>query len=192
VRGIVNEKVAELVRRFKAGEEAAFTELVKLYEKKVYSYARRMLGNHSDADEVLQETFIRLVRNIKRLKSDANFTSFVFRIATNLAIDLIRKRQRKTVNVEEGDLEFSGQYQLELAKAIPTPEQLQERKELMKLIRSAIDQLPPRQRTAILLHDVEGFSKEEVAGMMDCPQATVRSNLHLARHKVRKILSGHL
>jgi RNA polymerase sigma-70 factor (ECF subfamily) len=151
-----------------------------------------MLGNHTEADEVLQETFVRLVKNISRLRADANFSSFVFRIATNLCIDLIRKRQRKMVNIEEGEIEATGRYQLELSRSIPTPEQIHERKELLELINDAISQLPPKQQATIILHDIEGYSKEEIASIMECPQATVRSNLHIARSKVKKKLSDQL
>lgn len=188
----MTENIAELVERFREGDEKAFNELVRLFEKKIYAYSYQMLGNHTEADEVLQETFVRLVKNISRLRADANFSSFVFRIATNLCIDLIRKRQRKTINIEEGELGTTGSYQLELSRSIPTPEQLHERKELMELINKAISELPPRQQATIILHDIEGYSKAEVAGIMECPQATVRSNLHIARSKVKKKLSDLL
>jgi RNA polymerase sigma-70 factor (ECF subfamily) len=188
----VTEKISELVERFRGGDEEAFNELVRLFEKKIYAYSYQMLGNHTEADEVLQETFVRLVKNISRLRADANFSSFVFRIATNLCIDLIRKRQRKMVNIEEGEYEAAGRYQLELSRSVATPEQEHERKELLELINSAISALPPRQQATIILHDVEGYSKEEIAAIMECPQATVRSNLHIARSKVKKKLSDLL
>ena len=180
--------IAELVERFRGGDEQAFNELVRLFEKRVYAYSFQMIGNHTEADEVLQETFVRLVKNISRLRSDTNFTSFVFRIATNLCIDLLRKRQRRMVNIEESDSELSGRLHLELSRTIATPEDELERKELLEMINAAIAELPPKQQATIILHDVEGYSKEEISRIMDCPQATVRSNLHIARSKVKKKL----
>jgi RNA polymerase sigma-70 factor (ECF subfamily) len=188
----VTDRIAELVERFRGGDEGAFNDLVRLFEKKIYAHAYQMLGNHTEADEVLQETFVRLVKNISRLRADSHFSSFVFRIATNLCIDLIRKRQRKTVNVEEGEFEAAGHYQLELSRSIPTPEEEQENRELLETINSAISELPPKQQATIILHDIEGYSKQEIADMMQCPQATVRSNLHIARSKVKKRLSDLL
>jgi len=188
VWGAVTENISELVERFKEGDEQAFNKLVRLFEKKIYAHAYQMLGNHTEADEVLQETFVRLVKNISRLKTDANFPSFIFKIATNYCIDIIRKRQRKFVNVEESEAEESGWYLLELSRSIPTPAEEQENRQLLELINAAIAELPPKQRATIVLHDVDGYSKEEIAQMMDCPQATVRSNLHIARSKVKKKL----
>jgi RNA polymerase sigma-70 factor (ECF subfamily) len=184
----VTERITELVERFRGGDEEAFNELVRIFERKVYAYAYQMLGNHTEAGEILQETFVRLVKNIARLRSDTNFTSFVFRIATNLCIDQLRRRQRKMVNIEEGDIEATGQFQLEMARSVVTPDEELERKELLSLINGAIAELPPKQQATIILHDIEGYSKEEIATIMDCPQATVRSNLHIARSKVKKKL----
>ncbi len=190
--GNVTEKIAELVERFKRGDESAFNELVRLFERRIYAHAYQMLGNHTEADDVLQETFVRLVKNIARLRTDANLPSFIFRIATNLCIDIIRKRQRREVNIDESDVEAARGYQLELSRRISTPEEETERRELMELITAAIAELPPKQQATIVLHDVEGYSKEEVAGIMNCPQATVRSNLHIARSKVKRKLIGLL
>jgi RNA polymerase sigma-70 factor (ECF subfamily) len=192
VWGNVTDRIAELVERFRGGDDEAFGELVKLFEKKIYAHAYQMLGNHTEADEVLQETFVRLVKNIAKLRIDTNFSAFVYRIATNLCIDLIRKRQRRTVNIEDSESELAGRYQLELSQQVSTPDQELERKETLELIKKAISELPPRQQAAIILHDIEGYSKEEVAKIMGCPQATVRSNLHIARLKVKKMLSDLL
>ncbi|MCK4856566.1 MAG: sigma-70 family RNA polymerase sigma factor [candidate division Zixibacteria bacterium] len=188
----MTEKIAELVERFKRGDESAFNELVRLFERRIYAHAYQMLGNHTEADDVLQETFVRLVKNIARLRTDANLPSFIFRIATNLCIDIIRKRQRREVNIDESDVEAARGYQLELSRRISTPEEETERRELMELITAAIAELPPKQQATIVLHDVEGYSKEEVADIMNCPQATVRSNLHIARSKVKRKLIGLL
>ncbi len=186
---MVSDNIPELVERFKAGDEKAFNELIRLFEKRIYAHAYQMLGNHTEAGEVLQETFVRLVKNIVRLKSDSYFPSFIFKIATNCCIDIIRKRQRKYVDVNDQEFQESGMYQLELSRTVPTPEQQHENKQVLELINRAISELPRKQRTTIILHDIEGFSKEEIASMLDCPQATVRSNLFIARSKVKHRIS---
>jgi RNA polymerase sigma-70 factor (ECF subfamily) len=183
---MVNENIPELVERFKAGDEKAFNELVRIFEKRIYSHAYQMLGNHTEAGEILQETFVRLVKNIARLKSDSYFPSFVFKIATNCCIDIIRKRRRKYVDISDEEFQDSGRYQMELSRAVPTPEQEHEDRQALELIKKAIAELPRKQRTTIILHDIEGFSKEEISKMLGCPQATVRSNLFIARSKVKR------
>lgn len=182
--------VKELVERVAKGDRKAFAELVGRFKKKVYSVAYRMLGNHLDADEVTQETFVRIYERRYELKAVNYISSFIIRIATNYAIDLIRKRQKKFIAVD--DLVFLPDAQVELSKKIMGPDRTLENAEVLSKIREGILKLPPKQRITIVLHDLEGFTKPEIADALSCPQATVRSNLHIARTKLRKWLSKRL
>jgi RNA polymerase sigma-70 factor (ECF subfamily) len=143
--------------------------------------------NHTEADEVAQETFVRVYNRIDQLKSPAHFSSFVYRIATNYAIDLLRKKKGKMVAMPE-ETEMPGSVQLAMSDRVTNPEKVLENKELLSSILKAAEELPPRQRMTLVLHDIEGLSKEEVARIMSCPEATVRSNLHIARNKLKKKL----
>lgn len=176
-----------LIDKLSRGDHEAFAELVRRYKKRIYTVAYRMMGNHLDADEVTQETFVRVYEKRSELKSVRYFSSFILRIATNYAIDLIRKRQKKLVPVD--DLAFLPEVQAEMSERIISPDQSLENAEILSAIKEAIERLPPRQKIAIILHDVEGYSKLETANALGCPQATVRSNLHIARTKVKKWLS---
>ncbi|MBN2227518.1 MAG: sigma-70 family RNA polymerase sigma factor [candidate division Zixibacteria bacterium] len=178
----------DLVERFIGGDHLAFAELVRRYKKRIYSIAFRMLGNHLDADEVTQEAFVRIYTKREDIKSASFFSSLLLRIATNYAIDLIRKKQKRFVSID-GETGATEAVQLELSESQISPDRLLENAEVMDEIRRAIQKLPPRQRAAIVLHDVEGYTKTEVAAIMGCPQATVRSNLHIARSKLKKWLS---
>lgn len=186
-----NETIPTLVERFAQGDNAAFGELVERFQKKVYFLAYQVLGNHLDADEVLQETFVRVYRKRKELSDVANFTSFVIRIASNYAIDLVRKRKSQATATEDLT-DLPGGLQLDLSRRVRTPGEIFDDKRLMVEIRKALDTLPPRQKLTAILHDVEGYSKTEIAEMLDCPEATVRSNLHIARTKLKKILVRRL
>jgi len=186
----MNKSVPELVKRFAQGDASAFTELVARYQKKVYFLAYRMLGNHLDADEVVQETFVRIYRKRKEISNVTNFTSFLVRVATNYAIDLMRK-QKGHSQIEDSTT-LPGEVQMELAHLVTTPGEHFRNKVLKTEIRRALDMLPPRQKITALLHDVEGYSKPEVAQILDCPEATVRSNLHIARKKLKAILKKRL
>lgn len=183
--------IPELLESFVGGDQTAFTALVQEYHRKVYSVAFRLLGNHLDADEVVQETFVRVYKRQKEIAHVSNFASFVVRIATNYAIDLLRKRKGHASIVDNHDL-LPGAVQLELSKRVRTPGDLYEDRALMKEITLALDMLPPRQKLTAILHDVEGYTKPEIAFILNCPEATVRSNLHIARTKLRKLLTRRL
>lgn len=183
----MTDDIARLVSLFQQGDRQAFTRLVKAFRRKVYSLAYRILLNHIDADEVTQETFVRIYNRIGQLKSPEHFESFVYRIATNYAIDLLRKRKGRVVAMPK-ESELPGSVQLTLSIKVTDPEKILENKQLLAAITQAAEELPPRQRATLVLHDIEGLSKEEVAGIMGCPEATVRSNLHIARNKLKKKL----
>lgn len=186
----MNEELKDLIGKIAAGNRDAFAELVRRYKKKVYSVAFRMLGNHLDADEVTQETFVRVYEKRSDLREVNYISSFILRIATNYAIDLIRKKSKKHIHVDE--LAFLPEVQEELAERIVSPERDLENAEIMKAIKEGVELLPPRQKIALVLHDIEGYTKTEIAETLGCPQATVRSNLHIARTKLRKYLKKRL
>ena len=183
--------VPELVESFVSGDQAAFAELVSRFQKKIYALAHHFLGNHLDADEVVQETFVRVYKKRKELRDVNYFSTFLARIATNYAIDLLRKRKGHH-GIAEDTSSLPGEVQLDLSRRVSTPSENFEQKRLMEEINRALDLLPPKQRMTAVLHDVEGYSKAEIADIFNCPQATVRSNLHIARIKLRKILRQRL
>lgn len=183
----MDNEVADLLQRFVAGDQAAFAELVKRYRRKLYQVAYQIVRNHLDADEVVQETFVRLYRKQKELTDVKTVTSFLIRIASNYAIDLLRRRRHhRQLDPDPGT--GSSPAQLQSTKGVRTPGDDYHDKEITREVTAALSTLPPRQRLTILLHDVEGYTKAEVAAIMECPEATVRSNLHIARAKVKKLL----
>jgi len=187
----MNDTTPELVKRFAEGDTSAFTDLVERFQKRVYYLAFQMLGNHLDADEVVQESFVRIYGRRKELTNVTNFPSFLMRIATNYSIDLLRKRKGHSQMVDDSTA-LPGEVQMELSRKVRTPDEHFKNKVLMEEIRQALSTLPPRQKITALLHDVEGYSKTEIAEILDCPEATVRSNLHIARKKLKKILEKRL
>ncbi len=187
----MSEAIPTLVERFAQGDDVAFGELVARFQKKVYFLAYQTLGNHLDADEVVQETFVRIYRKRKEFEHVTNFTSFVIRVASNYAIDLLRKRKGQATATEDLTA-LPATVQLDLSRRVRTPGELWIDKRVMMEIQRALDTLPPRQKLTAVLHDVEGYSKADIAVMLDCPEATVRSNLHIARTKLKKILAKRL
>lgn len=187
----MNDSVPELVTKFLSGDQRAFAELVRRYRRKIYSLAFQILGNHLDADEVVQETFVRVYRKRLDLVEVKHFSSFVIRIATNYSIDLLRRR-RGHAGLGEDASNLSTETQIELAEQVATPQETLHRKQVMEEIQRALATLPPKQRLTAVLHDIEGYSKAEIAAIFECPEATVRSNLHIARNKLKKILKLRL
>ena len=187
----MNKDIPELVQEFLDGDEVAFRTLLERFKRKIYSLAFQVLGNHLDADEVVQETFVRVYKKRQELKDVKYFSSFVIRIATNYSIDLLRKRRGHS-GIPDDAASLPGEIQLDLSRRVATPSENLERKRLMEEIYRALEQLPPRQKLTAILHDVEGYSKAEIAQTFDCPEATVRSNLHIARTKIKKILKQRL
>jgi len=187
----MTKTIPELVNSFVGGDESAFAELIKRFRQKVYSIGFQMLGNHLDADEVVQETFVRIFKRRKELANVKYFSTFLLRIATNYSIDLIRRKKGHS-NIAEDSSNLPGEIQLRLSKSVATPSEEFANKELLEEIKRALTELPPKQKLTAILHDIEGYSKSEIADMFECPEATVRSNLHIARNKLRKILRRRL
>jgi RNA polymerase sigma-70 factor (ECF subfamily) len=187
----MKKPIPELVESFTQGDQSAFAELVRRYEKKLYSVAYQMLGNHLDADEVVQETFVRIYRRRDELHNVSNFTSFLIKIATNYAIDILRKRKTHA-EVTDDPSSLPGEIQVALAGQVPTPGDQFRNRVIMEEIKRALKRLPTKQRITTILHDIEGYSNTEIAAIMECPEATVRSNLHIARKKLRKVLKKRL
>ena len=179
--------VQELVSEVAKGDEAAFRDLVFRFQKKLYAVAFKIVGNHLDADEVVQETFVRIYKRREDLVNVTYFSTFLMRVATNYSIDLLRKRKYLQRMGEDSDT-LTGETQLFLARKVETPEKKFENKQILKSVYQAVKQLPEKQRLTLILHDIEGYSKDEISDIFECPQATVRSNLHIARLKLRKIL----
>ncbi|KAA3659124.1 MAG: hypothetical protein DWQ10_09560 [Calditrichaeota bacterium] len=186
------EKQESLIERAQDGDELAYKELYKRYCRVVYTLAYQMLGNHSDTDEVVQETFIRVFKNLHRLRNAKAFTSWLYQIAINLSIDHRKVRTRRRMLPLDDNPEFVSNYELATAKHVRNPGQVLENKELLKQINFAIEDLPEQQRAVIVMHEVEGMSKKMISEVLDCSLVTVRTNLHHARKKLRQNLRKYI
>ena len=187
----MSKTIPELVESFVSGDQSSFAELVARFRRKIYNLAFQLLGNHLDADEVVQETFVRIYKRREELRNVTYFSTFLMRIATNYAIDMLRRRKGHSSMPDES-VSLQSDEQVSLSKRVATPVEMYEQKRLMEEIGKALELLPPRQRLTAILHDIEGYTKAEIAAIFDCPQATVRSNLHIARTKLKKILRQRL
>jgi RNA polymerase sigma-70 factor (ECF subfamily) len=175
---------AELIARAKKGDREAFGALVKRYERRVIGVALAVVHNQDDALELAQETFVRAFENLGSFESRSSFSTWLYRIAANLAIDFWRREGRYNVlRGEDAENELR-----RLPSARGDSFTAATRSELGERLSKALEQLTPEHRAVILLREVEGLSYDEISEVLNCPRGTVMSRLHYARSRLRGIL----
>jgi RNA polymerase sigma-70 factor (ECF subfamily) len=181
---------AAVVAGAKAGSYEAFEELVNRYERKIYRLGLNITGSHEDAEDVLQETFLKAFEHIADFREDSRFYTWIFRIALNMGLMKLRKRRSdKVVPLEGAGSEQEEFIPREFTDWRPNPEQLLAESELQDILLRAAQSLPPSYRTVFLLRDAEGLSTEETARALHLAEGTVKAFLHRARLQLRERLS---
>jgi len=176
---------SQLVAMLKRGEDSAFEEILRRYERKVYGLARSLTRDESDAQDALQDTFLSVYRKIRGFKEESSLSTWIYRIAVNAALMKVRRRKRddRSVPIEDYLPKFDESGHLVTALREPPPRADEEllRKELAEFLRESIRALDPDSRAVFILRDQEGLSNEEVAGILDVSVPAVKSRLHRAR-----------
>jgi RNA polymerase sigma-70 factor, ECF subfamily len=182
----------ELVARAQQGSEKAYRELLGRYQRPVFSIIYRMIRDREQAEDLAQETFVRVFNHIDRYDPRYKFSSWIFKIATNLTIDWIRRKELNTVSID-GSRNAVTAEQIEatsitIASPDENPEELLEAKQLGEEIEEAIGKLRPEYRAAILLRHVEGREYQEIAEILSLPLGTVKTYIHRGRNELREQL----
>lgn len=181
----------QLVKDFLRGDEQAFNELVDSYQNRVYALAYRYMGNEEDAYDMAQETFIKAYRSLRTFKGDSSFSTWIYRITTNVCLDEIRKRKRRVVplSLDEPLATTDGEeLEKEFADDSPGADVLYERKVFSQYIQGVLDEMKPEHKSVIILRDMMELSYEEIATATDCSIGTVKSRLSRARNTLKKML----
>ncbi len=180
-----------LVAEAKAGSHAAFEDLVNRYEKKIYRLGLNITGNQEDAEDVLQETFLKAFAHLPEFRQDSRFYTWIVRIAVNEGLMKLRKRRtEREVPLEDGGEGGDGEVILrEFTDWKPNPEQLLAQSELEAILQNAARTLSPAFRTVFFLRDVQGLSTEETAEMLGLSVGAVKARLFRARMRLREELS---
>ncbi len=189
-RAAVSAEEKALIERCKRGDMGAFNDLVRKYEKQVYNFAYRLTGNYDDANDIAQEAFLRVYNAIGSFRGDASFTTWLFRITTNVFLD-DRKRARAHPHAsldEYMELEESSVAR-QIEDPSPSPEAITEEKERAQILQEAIHSLPEYQRAMVSLYHTQQKSYEEIAEIMDLPIGTVKSRLNRARLALKEKLT---
>lgn len=178
-----------LIERSKNGDVSAFEMLIEAYQKKVFNLAYRIIGNYDDANDIAQEAFIRIFRSISGFRGQSSFSTWIYRITTNVCLDEIRKRKNKSVQYLDDDIQTDdGEMQRQIISDDPLPEEIAERKELRAVINDSLGELKEEYRIIITLRDIQGMSYEEIAKVLDCPTGTVKSRINRARQALKNVL----
>jgi len=181
---------AAFVARLKARDEAAFTELMELYQRRVFALVFRMLGRRAEAEEVTQEAFIQVFKAIDSFRGDAKLSTWLFRIAVNRSKNRMKYNARRA-SAGQRDLEsYAERSSLEQASGVSVgsverPDEMAVGRQLEQIVKAAIMQLEPEFRELVILRDVEDLSYEEIAEVSELPQGTVKSRIHRGRSQLR-------
>lgn len=179
-----------LVTAAKAGDYDAFEQLVNRYERKIYRLGLNITGNAEDAEDVLQETFLKAFENLPKFREDSRFYTWIVRIGVNQALMKLRKRRTdKSVSFDDPIEENGEIIPRDFADWKPDPEELLGRTETRERLEKAIQDLPPSFRTVFTLRDVDGLSTEETAEVLGLTISAVKARLFRARLRLREELS---
>ncbi|MCU1290277.1 MAG: polymerase ECF-type sigma factor [Acidobacteria bacterium] len=175
----------ELIANAISGREDGFEELVRRYQRPITGYVYRMLSDYEAALDVTQEVFIKVYNSLEKYSSDYKFSTWLYRIAHNAAIDYMR---RNSVNQQSLETESEdGAYELQIESPRPTPEQERERTEWRNEIEAVVNCLPATYRDLILLRHSQDMSYDEIAEITNLPLGTVKNRLFRAREMMREM-----
>jgi RNA polymerase sigma-70 factor (ECF subfamily) len=183
----------DVVLEARDGRQAAYRELVRRYERPIFSLIYRMVRNREQAEDLSQETFVKALNAIESYRPEYKFSSWIFKIANNVSIDHLRRRELDTLSLDGSPHALTPEAiqasALQLGDRQETALEELEAKELGGEIERAIATLRPEYRSCILLRHVEGRPYEEIATMLDLPLGTVKTYIHRARSELRQALS---
>jgi RNA polymerase sigma-70 factor (ECF subfamily) len=181
---------AAFVARLKARDEAAYTELVQLYQRRVFALVFRMLGNRDEAEEITQDVFLQVFRAVDSFRGDAKLSTWLFRVAVNLSKNRIKRMARRPT-AGGHDLQAMADQGVFAdapgvsAGSVERPDQMAEGMQLEQIVKQAILALEPDFRELVVLRDVEDLTYEEIAEVTGLPKGTVKSRIHRGRAQLR-------
>ena len=177
---------SELIQAARGGDEAAFEQLVRLHEKKIYNLCLRMCSSSEDAAEAAQDTFLALWRGLEGFREDAALSTWLYRLASNACIDLLRRNKRTVDGISLDDEDVH----LEVCDRAPTPEEHVEGRETQRLVREGLAALPEDYRRVLVLRELHQLSYAEICEVTELEFGTVKSRINRARLLLRNYLAA--
>lgn len=183
-----------LIARAQQGDKAAFRSLVERHQRRAFSIALQLVRDENDARELVQDAFLRVYKSLASFQGGSSFFTWLYRIITNLSIDLIRKPGRQLADIDESRFETDEAQEADfpfLSRVDGAdPADVVRRREIASRLQAALEALPPYHRDVILMREIEGLSYEEMAQAMDVSKGTIMSRLFHARQKLQKALAA--
>ena len=184
---------ALLIADLREGDTTALSYIVEKYGKAAYRIAVQITKNHEDAHDVMQEAFLKVHESIGTFRQESTFETWLYRIIVNQALNLVKRRDRRRELFLADESEIDFRYNLRgKSDFANTPHEDVEKKELRKWVTQAVDSLPAKHRTVVILHEFEGLTHPQIAAILNCCEGTVRSRLHYARRKLRDLLKPYV
>ncbi|HEX6790711.1 MAG TPA: sigma-70 family RNA polymerase sigma factor [Candidatus Krumholzibacteria bacterium] len=184
----MKEEDIQLVARARTGDERAFKTLLEKYQRAVFTICLRMVRNRDEATDLAQESFIKVFASLDRYNPAYAFSSWLFKITSNLCIDHLRKRRVSTLAMDDPVEGETGEFTRQYESPDPTPDETFSRNEKMQKLDAGIAALPEHYRIMLVLRHQEDMSYEEIAESLEIPLGTVKARIHRAREMLRSIL----
>ncbi len=185
-------QIRQIVKRAKAGDREAFTELVHAYSDRIYNLALRILKNPDDAADVLQETFLAVYQKIHTFDGRADFFTWLYRIATNFSLMKLRKNKRTVLTDDDLEGHFDNPEQIQLTEWQDRPLQGMLSEEFRRHLDEAVDSLPEIYKSVFVLRDLENLSIKETSKVLGITESNVKIRLKRARMYLREKLAGYM
>ena len=185
-----------LVRRAQGGDVNAYDELVRRYQRQIYGVIYHMTSHHEDANDLTQEAFVKAWQALKSFKGDSSFFTWLYRIAINRTLNHLKQRKfregRHAMSLNDLDMEAERHPDLVAIVSDKTPRRDLALDELKEKLNAAMQRLSENHRTVVTLHDIQGLPHDEIAKILNCNTATVRTRLFYARQQLQGILADYL
>jgi len=187
------ESDVSLIQKFRDGHEEAFDELVRKHQHRVFNIAFRIVRNYEDANEVAQDTFVKVYQHLADFRGESAFTTWVYQIVTNLSRNRVRYNQRRhkddSVSMDASNDDEDGQPHIQMADPAHTPDKVASVNEQSRVIDEAMNKLSDAHREVLVLRVSQDLSYEEIATVLECSLGTVKSRIARAREELQKVLS---
>lgn len=174
----------EWINAARAGDQDAFAELIQLYEKRVLALTQRMCKNPEDAAEAAQKAFFAAWQGLKRFRGESSFSTWLYRLASNACVDLLRREGRRQAAASLDDEDLN----LDMPASLPSPQEEAERRELREQIEKGLQTLPPEYRAVLVLREIHQLHYEEIAEALGVDVGTVKSRISRGRKRLRGFL----
>jgi RNA polymerase sigma-70 factor (ECF subfamily) len=185
---ILNEAELLLIKRSQKGDIDSFETLIKDYKKVAYNIALKFLRNKEDAEDVSQESLIKVFKNIEKFNMNSSFKTWMYRIVVNSCLDFKRKKKENTVSVDQPIHSGYDEFYMELEDKESSTEKIIDRKFTSEIVMGAIEKLDDDFKTVIILRDINEFSYSEISKILTCNIGTVKSRISRGRQKLKEIL----